>query len=134
MKFSARHTTQRMVMYINIYHCKRSNILGIDRIGGVWLACPTRVRYIVSSRPGRVKSKTIKVASTATPLRSPHYGVRGKTCWLGNRLGIHVERHVYLRPVVSVNQYICLYINPTKRIGLVENGLHYHRCNLLCFV
>jgi hypothetical protein len=70
---------------INIVDLSRTNQRR-NCIGGVWLACSTRVRYIVSSRPGRVKSKTIKVASTATPLRSPHYGVRAKTCWLGNRL------------------------------------------------
>ena len=44
---------------------------------------------------------------------------------VGSESGQHVRvgRHVYLRTVVSVSLH---YKNPTKHVGLVQNGPHHH--------
>jgi hypothetical protein len=67
------------------------------------LACSSRVRYIVGSSPDRVKSKTIKLVSVASPLRTQQKRERTKTGGLGISIMCPIGRHVYSRTVVSVS-------------------------------
>ena len=58
---------------------------------------------IVGSSPSRVKPKTIKLIFVASPLSMQQLGERTKTGWVGIRICVPVERHVYPRTVVSVS-------------------------------